>query len=62
MVVSNRSDKNFFFLDLPRLKVSGGSLERRPKSSSEDDLQWHPPFGLFKAWGMDLLGRPCSDL
>ena len=62
MVVSNRSDKNFFFPDLPRLKVSGGSLKRRPKSSSEDDLQWHPPFGLFKAWGMDLLGRPCVDL
>ena len=47
-------------LDRPKPKVSGGILEKCPKSSFEDDLWWHPLAGLFEAWGKGLLGRPCS--
>ena len=46
----------------PRLKVSDDTFERHPKSSSEDDLQWHPLASLSEAWGKDFLGRLCSDL
>ena len=36
-------------LDRPKLKVSGGSLEKRLKSLSEDGLQWHPLASLSEA-------------
>ena len=34
-------------LDHPKPKVSGGTFERRPESSFEDGLQWHPLTNLF---------------
>ena len=49
-------------LNHPKLKVSGCSLGKHPKSSSEDDLQWHPLTSLSEIEGKDLLGRACLDL
>ena len=46
----------------PRLEISDGTLERDPKNSSENALQWHPLTSLFEAWGKDLLSRLYSDL
>ena len=51
-----------FFLNHPGLVVFDDSLERHPRSSSEDDLQLHPLIGLSEALGTGLLGMPCSSL
>ena len=47
-----------FFLDLLKLVVFDDSLERHPKSSSEDGLQLHPLTGLSEALGTGLSGMP----
>ena len=51
-----------FFLDHPGLVVFNDSLERHPRSSSEDGLQLHPLIGLSEAWGTGFSDMPCLSL
>ena len=51
-----------FFPNHQGLMVSDGILEKHQGSSSEDDLQLHPPTNLFWEGEKDPLDRLCSDL
>ena len=51
-----------FFLDHSGLVVFGDSLERRLRSSFEDNLQLRPLSSLSEAWGTGLSDTPCLSL
>ena len=44
------------------LAVFDGTLERHPKSSSDDGLRLRQPAGLYEAWGMDLSEKSYLNL
>ena len=62
MVISSGSAESNFCPDQLMLKVSGDTLGRHPRNSSENVQLLHPPVDQFEERGKELSGTLYSNL